>query len=198
MRRVFLSAILFLFATEIVAFSQKSFSINIATTLDSYGNFNVNGNTVSTKYAGFRVSPDWRFPKQWGLRFDLGTAWAFTANTTGSWEKPMHSTCNVGIALAPYYEFLKNKCYFDIGVVVGCRVRLPYMNMEPAKYIQTVSVGLGLDFRFGYKFATQWSVFGDINAQRTVYDLLAKTYYPMEHYNSGCINASVGVGYKFK
>lgn len=172
--------------------SGRSFSLNASMTFDNYGYLN-DGKPVSTEYLGFRVIPDWRFFKHWGLKSGIGAGWAVTSNVTGKWEFPMHSTCNVNLAIAPYYEFTPGNWFIDLGPVVGCRLRLPYMNQEAAKYIQTLSVGLGIDFRLGYNINKRWGVFADLNAQYTLYDLLAQTYYHNANLMSGCINASIGV-----
>jgi len=170
----------------------RSFNLNASLTFDNYGYLD-SGKGVSTEYMGFRITPDWHFARNWGLKLGVGSEWAVTSNVTGRWEFPMHSTCNVNIALAPYYEFTPGNWFVDLGPVVGCRLRLPYMNQEAAKYLYTLSVGVGLDFRAGYMFNKRWGIYADLNAQYSVYDLLVKTYYPDAKYMAGCINASIGV-----
>ena len=175
----------------------KSFSLNGGLTFDNYGYLANSTTPTSTEYAGLRITPDWRFARHWGVKLDVSAGWAFTSNATGVWEKPMHSITSVGLAVAPYYEFTVRQWFIDLGVVASCRYRMPYMNGEFAKYLQTLSVGVGVDFRFGYMFTRNWGVFADLKAERTVYDLLYKGFYSTPNSPAGCISASIGASYRF-
>lgn len=201
MRRKFLLILVMLvsvaaYAQDTAKVRERSFSLNGGLAFDNYGRLGDAGKSTSTEYAGFRITPDWRFAKHWGLKLDLGAGWAFTTNVTDVWEKPMHSICNVGMKLAPYYEFNIKNWFIDLGPVVSCRLRLPYMNGESSRYLQTLSIGVGLDFRFGYMFADRWGVFAACSVERTVYDLLCSVYYATPSTSSGCIAATIGVVYK--
>jgi len=180
-----------------VAVGAKGFVLGGGVTFDNYGWMDSERKTWSTEYAGLRVIPEWRLPKNFGLRLDVGAGWAFYTNSTGTWEKPMHSITNIGITIVPYYEFVVKQWFMDLGVTAGCRFRLPFMNGEMSRYLMTLSVGVGADFRFGRMITDKWGVYADLRAERTVYDLLYDTYYSSNKNTAGDVCASVGVVYRF-
>ena len=175
----------------------RAFSLNGGLAFDNYGYLANSTTPTSTEYAGLRITPDWRFARHWGVRLDVGAGWAFASNTTGIWEKPMHSITSISLAVAPYYEFIIRQWYVDLALLAGCRYRMPYMNGEFSKYLQTLTVGVGADVRFGYMFTRNWGVFANLQAERTVYDLLYDAFYSTRSKPAGCIGASVGVTYRF-
>lgn len=179
--------------------AQSSFSLNAGLTFDNYGWLEKTGKANSTQYAGLTIAPDWQLAKHWGLRLDVGAGWSFASNASGTWERPMHSTTNIRLAVVPYYEFNINRWFIDLGAAADCRMRLPYLNQELSKYIMTLSVGVGADLRAGYRFKNNLGVFGQCGARRTVYDLLYKTlYHDGSSTTSGCITASAGITYRIK
>jgi len=172
------------------------FSMNAASSFANYGSRNSEASVIGTKYAGFRLEPEWRFASGFGVRLGAGAGWAFSTNASGTWEAPLYSTCNTGISFSPYYEFLMEKWFVDIGAILGCRARLPFLDTELSKYIMTVSVSAGLNTRIGYQISEKVGLFLQADAQRTVYDLLYKSYYPLSKLPvSGCIQMSFGVRY---
>lgn len=175
----------------------QGFALGGGVVFDNYGWLDSERKAWSTEYAGLRVTPDWRLPKNFGMRLDIGASWAFYANTTGEWERPMHAITNIGLTLVPYYEFIVNQWFIDLGFSAGCRFRLPYMNGEMSRYLMTLSVAIGADFRFGRMITNHWGVYADLRAERTLYDLLFNTYYSSHQNTAGAIGASAGVIYKF-
>jgi len=171
------------------------FSLNAASSFADYGSTS-DGARLGTEYAGFRLEPDWRFTSGMGVRLGAGAGWAFSTNASGTRESPLHPTCNTVISISPYYEILMDRWFADIGAVLGCRARLPFLNAELSSYIMTVSVSAGLDARLGYQLSEKVGLFVQADAQRTFYDLLYQAYYPLAELPvSGCIQMSFGVRY---
>lgn len=178
--------------------NSREFSLGAAAVFNEYGAANGDGKRIATDYAGFSLAPDWLFHRHAGIRTSVGSSWAYRSNAEGQWNMPIYSICRVGVSLVPYWRFGNSKWSFDIGAVLACRARLPYLNTELSKYIATLNLSGGANVRINCRCSDKCSVFVEAEAVRTCYDLLYKTYHPMNHLPvSGSVGTSIGLTYHF-
>lgn len=113
--------------------NSREFSLGAAAVFNEYGAASGDSKRIATDYAGFSLAPDWLFHRHAGIRTPVGSSWAYRSNAEGQWNMPIYSICRVGVSLVPYWRFGNSKWSFDIGAVLACRARLPYLNTELSK-----------------------------------------------------------------